>query len=432
MTAGRGPVRAGAASALALLLVALSVLCGCSAGSARQVVHVLGPWTGAAEETFRAVVAPFERQTGITVEYQGSAESDSVLADRVAGGAPPELAVFDSPRKVATYARAGRLTALDGLLAASDGGSDYGPGWAELGAVDGTPYAVPVTATVKSLVWYSPRSLDDQGRQPPRDWARLTALSGEAAAAGIAPWCVGLADGSASGRPGTDWLEDIVLTQSGLEVYDGWASGRIAWASPQIRLAWQTWGATIAEDRLRGGRRGALNGRFGDNGAFLLAHNPQCLLEHADSAAIGNYRQYNPPPKPGQDIDFTRFPAVDPRYDGDLEVAGDLVAMVHGTPGARRLLTFLTSADAQSRWVAGGTVLSPDRAVPPAAYPDELSRRLARTLLEARAVRFDASDQMPQELQDAFYRAVLTFVDDPSRLDELLAGLDRIAASLGR
>ncbi|MFJ1703755.1 ABC transporter substrate-binding protein [Kitasatospora sp. NPDC088346] len=435
MSARRRPAWAG--GALALVMVAASALTSCSLGASREVVHVLGPWTGAEADDFRAVVAPFERANGITVDYQGSQESDSVLADRVGDGTPPDLAVFSGPGKLAKYARAGRLVGLDTLAqpagapageAREDG---YDAGWSKLGAVDGTDYAVVVKASLKSLVWYSPRSLADKDWKPPQRWDGMVALNREVAAAGTAPWCVGLEAGSASGWPGTDWLEDIVLTQSGLEVYDHWTAGEIAWSSPRIRLAWQTWSElTASGGALRGGRGGALNTGFGDNGGSLLAHNPQCHFEHGGSFVSGFYRQYRPEPKAGEDFDFVRFPAVDPAYDGDVEVGGDLLAMFHDSPGARKLIGYLTSADAQAIWVSRGGALSPNREVPMAAYPDDLSRRLARTLLDARAVRFDASDQMPEQLQSAFYRAVLAFVDDPSRLDALLADLDRVQATV--
>jgi alpha-glucoside transport system substrate-binding protein len=59
-------------------------------------------------------------------------------------------------------------------------------------------------------------------------------------------------------------------------------------------------------------------------------------------------------------------------------------------------------------------------------YPDPVSRDLAETLSHAADVRFDASDSMPQVLQNAFYSAVLEYLDSPGQLNVILHGLDQV------
>jgi len=84
-------------------------------------------------------------------------------------------------------------------------------------------------------------------RQVPRTFEELTALSRDIAAGGATPWCMGVSAQSTSGWPGTDWIENILLHQSGLDVYQEWATGRLPWTSPQVRQAWTTWGQVVAD-----------------------------------------------------------------------------------------------------------------------------------------------------------------------------------------
>src|SRR5436309_3275783 len=70
---------------------------------------------------------------------------------------------------------------------------------------------------------------------------------------GTKPWCVGMESGEASGWPGTDWIEDIVLRQSGPAVYDDWVSGKIRWSSPPIRQAFELFAHVIGPDSVYGG-----------------------------------------------------------------------------------------------------------------------------------------------------------------------------------
>ncbi|MDJ0343503.1 ABC transporter substrate-binding protein [Streptomyces sp. H10-C2] len=412
---------------LVLAMLALPSLTGCGSSGSGQVVHVLGTWTGSEQDSFLAMVAPFEERTGIKVDYQGSRNSDTILADRVANATPPDLAVLSSPGKLLQYARAGRLVPLDDTLDLPAMTRQYGSSWLELGAVNGKQYAVFVKASLKSLIWYSPKALNAHGLKPPASWDALRASDQVIARSGVSPWCIGLESSSTSGWPGTDWLEDIVLAQSGPDVYSQWATGKLPWNSPQIKRAWQTWGEVIgAPGLVHGDSRGMLLTNFGSAGAPLFGQPPGCYFEHAASFISGYYQQGNSQLKAGQDFDFTSFPSIDPAFNGSEEVAGDLLGMFHSTPGARELIAYLTTPQAQQIWVARGGALSPNREVPLTAYPaDSLSRRLGQLLINAKTVRFDASDLMPDAMQSAFYRAALAYANAPAQLDTILTDLER-------
>ena len=58
-------------------------------------------------------------------------------------------------------------------------------------------------------------------------------------------------------------------------------------------------------------------------------------------------------------------------------------------------------------------------------YPDEISRQQAQTLGGAKTVRFDASDLMPEAMNNAFLKGILDFVQSPGNLDTVLSSLDK-------
>ncbi|NUU25188.1 MAG: extracellular solute-binding protein, partial [Streptomycetaceae bacterium] len=416
----------------------------CTSDGDRKTVTVLGTWTGAEEDAFKRVVAPFERDTGIDVRYEGTRDVDAVLAARVEDGSPPDLAALSSPGDLLQYARAGRLTSLDTIPGLAENDRSYAADWAAIGRVAGVRVAVVVKAALKSLVWYDPKTLADHGLRPPSTWQELTDVSRRLAAAGISPWCVGLASSSASGWPGTDWIEDIVLARSGPEVYDRWTNGELRWDAPEIRAAWQTWGELLAAGRGTSDQNGAgtssaamraLLTRYDQAGAGLVATPPRCGLEHQASFAAGWYAAAPDGAASGTDFDFTAVPAfaaaggTGAAATPTREVAGDVMAMFRDTPEARRLIAYLAGADAQTRWVQEGS-LSPNRGVPLTAYPgDPVAQKLGRSLVEAEAIRFDASDRMPGPMRGAFYRAVLAYIANPANLDTILADLEQARAA---
>ena len=391
-------------------------------------VSVLATWTGAEQEAFLAMVKPFEEQTGVTVEYEGTRDLNAILTSRVQGGNPPDVAGLPGPGPMADFARAGRLIDLGGVLDQAAMREQYSEDWLKLAQVDGKQVGIFIKAALKGPIWYNPKEFQKvSGGTVPRTWDELMALSERIAATGVTPWCIGLESGAASGWPGTDWLEDIVLRQAGPEVYDRWHQGTIKWTDPQIKRAWETWGRIVANERMVfGGRQGMLATNFQVAGNPLFGSPPRCYLHHQGSFITEFFVTANPTLKPVDDFNLFPFPDIDSRHAGAVEAAGDLFGMFKDTPQSRALVKYLTTPEAQSIWVKRGSALSPNKKVTLDSYPDPLSRQMAQSLITARIVRFDASDLMPEAMNSAFFRAVLDYVQNPGNLDSILANLDRV------
>jgi alpha-glucoside transport system substrate-binding protein len=254
-------------------------------------------------------------------------------------------------------------------------------------------------------------------------------LSEKIADSGTTPWCIGLASGAASGWPGTDWIEDIVLRQAGPDAYDQWHQGRLKWTSPEIKRAWETWGRIVGNDKMVfGGKQAMLATPFGDAGNPMFASPPRCYLHHQGSFITEFFTKAPSNPKPVEDFNLFPFPTIDPRNAGAQEVAGDLFGMFKDTPQSRALIKYLTTPEAQSIWVKRGGAISPNKSVSVDAYPDPLSKQMAQAMLSATTVRFDASDLMPEAMNAAFWKGVLDYVQNPGSLDSILATLDRVQA----
>jgi alpha-glucoside transport system substrate-binding protein len=404
---------------------------GQSAGNERigGSVSVLATWGGDEQASFLAMVQPFRERTGVDIQYEGTRDLNAVLTTRVQGGNPPDVAGLPGPGQMAEFARAGKLIDLGGVLDQAAMRDQYAEDWLRLGQADGRQTGVFIKSAVKGLIWYSPKAFSQAGYQVPRTWDDLMRLSQRIADTGVTPWCIGLEAGAASGWPGTDWLEDIVLRQAGPDVYDQWHQGKVTWSSPEIKRAWQTWGQLAADPRMVfGGRQAMLATAFGEAGNPLFASPPRCQLHHQGSFITSFFTQAYPNLKPIEDFNFFGFPDIDARHAGALEVAGDLFGMFRDTPQARALLGYLTTPEAQAIWVKRGGAISPNKRVPLDAYPDQLARQSAELLLNARSVRFDASDLMPEAMNAAFWRAILDYVNNPDALDSILERLDQVQA----
>lgn len=450
-------VRRGAFRVLgALALLTTLVLGGCGGHSGGQgVVTVLGPWTGTERAGFLAMMRGFEQNTGIRVVYTGTRDADAVLASDLKNGNLPDLAVLATRGELSLLAASGNLKPLDGALDAKAMARQYGPGWLNLMRATGPTgqrhyYAIIIKATLKSLIWYDPAQFPardlSQLTSPSLTWTKLISLANGLRSPTAAPWCAGMADGSRSGWPGTDWIEDIVLHQSGRAVYDRWAAGALPWTSAPIVRAWRTFGQVAASaGAVYGGTQAELATSYGVAGQPMFNGSPGCYLDHEGSFIVGFYPADFPvglgpgsgrpaPPKPGADFRFIPFPPLTAAGRGADEVSADLAAMLHDTPATRKLAAYLTTPQAQRAWISrpGSGALTVNQQVPLAAYPDNTSRALARILIHASSINFDASNSMAQAMENAFDNAVLQYLDSPQSLNVILRGLDQVRAEVYR
>jgi alpha-glucoside transport system substrate-binding protein len=407
-----------ALTALAVAAVASACTPG-AAGAAGGTVTVMAVWEGAERDAFLAMIEPFERRTGITVAFTSTRDLSGRLWKGVATGDLPDLAGMPGPGAMREFARAGALVDLRTAIDVAAYKASTAPAFVQLGTVDDRLVGVFTKTTVKGLMWFNPRMFT---LATPTTWDDLTRAAATAARGGTRTWCLGLESADASGWPATDWIEDILLRQSGPVAYDDWVAGRLAWTSTPVRQAFETFGGVVASGAVHGGPEGAIATSFADAGAPLFSDPPGCLFLHQAGFMTSFFRDRSGA-RDGE-YDFFPFPVMDPRYADSLIVAGDLFGMFRDTPQSRALMAYLVSAEAQAIRVGSGDALSPN--VDVTAYPNQLSRREADLLKGATTVRFDASDLMGEAMNRAFWLATIDYVRDPSRLDAILTGLDRV------
>ncbi len=413
-----------------MCLLILGLLLGgfSTAGFAQKTVTVLGVWGGGERDAFMKMLEPFEASTGIKVEFTGTRDLPTVLTTRVAAGNPPDISVLPNPGQMQEFAKIRALVDLSEFMDMSKLQDEYAQTWIDLGSYRKTVYAIFISADLKSLVWYSPKAFADAGYQIPQTWKELIALSDKIAAQGKAPWSIGLESGAASGWPGTDWIEDIMLRITAPEVYDQWVNHEIPWTDPVVKRAWELFGQIARNEKyVYGGPEAALTTNFGEAPNALFTTPPRAYM-HKQATFIKSFiLKYNPNLQPGVDFSFFPFPSIDLDYGTPALGAADMFAVFKDTPEAQALMRYLATADAQEIWVAELGKLSANRKVNPNAYPDDLTRKAAEVLASAETFRFDGSDLMPAAVgSGSFWSGILDYVGGED-LDSVLERIEETA-----
>ena len=118
-------------------------------------VSVVGSWTGSEEDSFRAMIAPWEECSGATVNYTGSRDLAAQLTTGIASGALPDVAGLPGPGLMKDWYDQGALKPLDFVDFATYE-ANTPPGFAAAGkADDGKLLGIFTKAAVKGLIYYN-------------------------------------------------------------------------------------------------------------------------------------------------------------------------------------------------------------------------------------------------------------------------------------
>lgn len=420
----RRTVRFGAAGALAAAVTIAATGCGGgtelpgSGGSgsgvlAGQTVEVAATWSGTEQENFQAVLDAFAKKTGARVRYtSGGDDMAALINSRLAGGAPPDVALISQPGVIAEFVRQGAVKPLSPAAVAAVE-ANYSPAWKELGSIDGTPYGVYFKVSNKSVIWYRTDQFSQAGVQPPKTWEEFITVSKTLADSGINPMAVPGGDGWAL----TDWFENIYLRVAGPEKYAKLAEHKLAWTDQSVVDALTILGEYWSTPRtVQGGSRGALQLGFTQAIADVFGEKPKsAMLFEGDfvGAEITKLGKTTV----GKEAMFFDWPSINGSKPA-VVTAGDQAVAFTDKPGAAALIEFLASPEAAALMAAKGGFLSANKNLAPSAYPDDIMRQLSASVVSADLLRFDLSDLTPQAFgggtSASMWKLLQDFLADPS------------------
>ncbi|WP_336646418.1 ABC transporter substrate-binding protein [Microbacterium sp. USHLN186] len=416
---------------LALVGAAALVLTGCAEASPGdggggsgdvkgKTVRISGGITGSEADDLNKSFEAFEKDTGIKVEYTGDKSFEGNIVTKVTGGDAPDIAVVPQPGLLKTLVETGKVKeAPESVSKAVD--ENWSKDWKDYGTFDDTFYAAPMLANLKGYIWYSPAKFKEWGVEIPKTWDDMIALTDTIREkSGEAPWCVGFASGDASGWPGTDWIEDLVLRQSGPDVYDDWVSGKVKFTDPDIKKAFDAVGSIILNpDYVNAGFgdvKSINSTAFGDVAAKVA--DGSCALTHQASFLSANFLDVKnadgKTPTVAPDGDVYAF--IMPGYtEGELQVegGGEFVAGFNDDAATVKVLEFMASPEfADARVKLGGVISANKKADPSNASSEFLQEAMQILQDESTVFRFDASDLMPSTVgSGSFWKGMVDWVD---------------------
>ncbi len=383
-------------------VVTLATTVGCVGGDRRSLdellidltgktVEVAATWSGTEQRNFEAVLHEFARRTNASVKFtSGGNDLPVLLNSRLAGGAPPDVALIPQPGVVAELARRGVLKELTGDAAAAVK-ANFSDAWRELGTIDGKVYGMYFKVANKSVIWYRTDRFAEAGVTPPKNWTDFRRVSAVLVDAGITPMVAAGGDGWVL----TDWFENAYLRIGEPDNYDKLARHEIPWTHPTVVATLQLLADYWRAPRfVQGGPSGAVQVTFTQAIADVFGERPiSAMLYEGDFVAseIDKLDRV----KVGEGAKFFDWPAINGSKPA-VVTAGDQAVAFKDTPEANALMAFLASPEAARIMASRGGFMSANKNLDPTAYPNDTTRALATSVVNAELLRFDLSDLTPQ------------------------------------
>lgn len=427
---------------LAILAVSSLALAGCAggdggsadhgpgdAGKADGVVTIYGTISDTEAELLQKSWADWEKENKIQIKYEASKEFETQISIRAQGGNAPDIAIFPQPGLL------GDLASRDLIQPAPDGVKAnvekyWSKDWANYGTTDGVLYGAPLMASVKGFVWYSPKKFAENNWKVPTTWQELLDLTKTIqSTTNQAPWCAGFGSDAATGWPGTDWIEDLVLRQAGADTYDQWVSHDVKFSDPKIKSAFDSLGEILLNpDYVNAGFgdvKSINSTPFGDVARAM--GNGTCTMTHQASFFDGFISDpKNGNASVGPDADIWAFMTPSVKAGGNAVTGGgEIVAAFSNDADTIKVQEYLSSAEWANSRVKLGGVISANNGLDPANASSPILQEAIKILQDPNTTfRFDASDLMPGVVgAGSFWTGMVDWINGKS-VDEVLKTID--------
>ncbi len=399
----------------AVVIAGALLLAGCGTSETAEApavetglsLRVLTPYSDLENPGFEASVATFEKTHKVDVELVSrSGDSlETLLLDRSLRD-DLDAAVVSQPGLVTTLVKEGVIPVVPTEDEDRIPG-DVPPVFRERSVVEGRTDSAWIRASAGGF-WYRQDLFDANGWDVPRTLAELEMLFDRILADGrYAPLCLGVESAGATGWILTDYVEYLVLSQNGPDVYDEWVAGRVDTADPRILAQVERLDRWLHRDGMVYGTVEQVLARTVEGSFALLAQpEPPCLLNLNSDWVLGEISPQldagrvvlaptttgTPPGTPV--IARFSFPG-NTAGDPALIAGGDQLVALTDDPLVWDFLAAVSSEDWGIPWAEAGPFISPQAGFPPDAYQNDAARLTWTDLQRSPNVRFDGSDEMP-------------------------------------
>lgn len=339
------------------------------------------------------------------------------------------IALIPNPQGVTNLAERGHLYKLNSLIVEDSLISKIYPDHlTDIVSINSDIYAGWTRLFPNSLIWYDISKFEEYEDLNFQDFDSLISSTKKIADRGVTPWCANSESSASTGWIQTNWLEDIILSKNGPDVYDRWSKLSIQASNIKIFSS-----IKIIDDfifypnHIHNGPSSIISKEFRNLPKVLLDDSNSCFLSWS-----GHYFRYYIPDEYtyGEDYGVIKLPKIS--LDNTVVGIGDALVLIEDDPRARTVISEILSSKFGEKWASypDTEFISANKYFNREIINNDLTQYefdIVHASLKKDLFRFDASEVMARPIgSNLLWKFFVNFIKEGSEsIVELLNELDR-------
>ena len=339
------------------------------------------------------------------------------------------IALIPNPQGVTNLAERGYLNKLNSLIVDDSLINKIYPNHlTEIVSINSDLYAGWARLIPNSLIWYDISKIENYGDINFQDFESLISSTKKIADSGVSPWCANSESSASTGWIQTNWLEDIILSKNGPEIYDRWSQLNIQASNIKIFSS-----VKIIDDfifypnHIHNGSESILNTEFRNLPKVLLDDNNSCFLSWS-----GHYFRYYIPEDYtyGKDYGVIKLPKIN--IENSVVGIGDAVVLLKDNTISKNIISEILSSNFGEKWSSypDTEFISANKSFNREIINNELTLYeydIVHSALSQDLFRYDASEIMARPIgSNLLWKFFVDYIrKGTASLVELLNELDR-------
>jgi multiple sugar transport system substrate-binding protein/raffinose/stachyose/melibiose transport system substrate-binding protein len=324
---------------------------------------------------------------------------------------PPDVMTWFAGNRARFFIDNGQIMDISDVWESEGWNESYPKGFQALSTVDGKQYFLP-TSWYWWAVYYRVSIFEELGLEPPETWDEFLAVNETLKENGYIP----IAIGTKYRWTAAAWFDYLNMRINGPQFHIDLMLGKEKYDDPRVAEVFEYWRVLL------------------DNGYFLedaAAYSWSEALEPmiAGEAAMylmGDFIRDSLPDEIESDVDFFRFPIIDPSVPIGEDAPTDgyfLAANATNTEAAKKFLAYLGSVEVQTYNAEKLGRLPTNSGVDRSMFTETQQKGMELIDGADFVAQFYDRDTTP-EMADEGMNAMMAFWDDPDSIDSLLADLE--------
>ena len=361
-------------------------------------------------ENFEIELKSIEDSTGIKIKYETHSDIETYLIEN--SNSDIDIAIIPNPQGVTNLGDRGIILSMDQIVSKETMESYYSKHLQEITTSNNSKknYGAFFRLFPNSLIWYSVEKYEAIGSPKFNSYNELLEFTTNYSIENKDLWCLDIESGASTGWIATNWLEDIILNNYGVEIYDQWSKQEILSSEKSIFNSINNIGKLVfTENAVYGSNKRIVRKEFRNNYKNLLNEEVGCIFSWG-----GHYATlYIPEDKKFKtDYDFFKFPSPHNSIVG----IGDVLTVLNYDEDTKLVFDKLIDESFGKTWMShtdSSYIPANIKNINYIANPITSDERdLIVKSLSDNSFRYDASELMERKIgADALWVALENYID---------------------